>query len=50
MLPQPLRIRSTSCLTVLVICAALAHLSACKKSEEAPALQAAPHHRQSKST
>ena len=41
MLPHPLRIRSTSCLTVLAICAALG-LSACKKSEEAPAPQAAP--------
>ncbi|HSP55733.1 MAG TPA: hypothetical protein VLS25_09100, partial [Dehalococcoidia bacterium] len=42
MVPHPLRIRSTSCFTVLAICVALAHLSACKRSEEAPAPQAAP--------
>jgi len=41
MVPQPLRIRSTSCLTVIAIGAALIHLSACTRSEEAPAPQAA---------
>ena len=42
MVPHPLRIWSTSCLTVLAICVALAPLSACKRSEEAPAPPAAP--------
>lgn len=42
MRPHLLRIRSTSCLTALAICVALAQLSACKRSEEAPAPQAAP--------
>jgi len=42
MVPHPMRIRSISCLTVLATCVALAHLSACKRSEEAPAPQAAP--------
>ena len=40
MVPQPRRIRFTSCLTVLAI-GALVQLSACKRSEEAPAPQAA---------
>lgn len=42
MMPHLLRIRSTSYLTVLAMCVALAHLSACKRSEEAPAPPAAP--------
>jgi hypothetical protein len=43
MVTHPLRIRSTSCLTVLAICVALAPLSACKSSEETTAPpQAAP--------
>ena len=42
MLPNPLRIRPTSCLAVLALCVTLVHLGACKKSEQAPAPQAAP--------
>ena len=42
MIPHQLRVRSTSCLTVLAICLALAQLNACKRSEEAPAPPAAP--------
>ena len=42
MVRHPLHIRSTSCLTALAMCVMLAHLSACKRSEEAPAPQAAP--------
>jgi hypothetical protein len=41
MSPHPPRIRSTSFLTVLALCLALAPMEACKRSEEAPAPQAA---------
>lgn len=39
---HPLHTWSPSSLTVLAICVALAQLSACKRSEEAPAPKAAP--------
>ena len=42
MVPYALRIRSTSRLAVLALCIALTPLIACKKTEEAPAPQAAP--------
>jgi len=42
MIPHQLRVRSTSCLTVLAVCLALAQMNACKRSEEAPAPPAAP--------
>ncbi len=42
MVHHALRIRSTSHLAVLALCIALIPLSACKKSEEAPAPQVAP--------
>src|SRR5512146_306914 len=42
MVSHRLRIWSTPCLTVLAICVTLAHLSACKRSEQAPPPPAAP--------